>query len=63
VKIALWIAAGVLGALLLCALLPWLLLRDLRRSGKGREFLIIILALVILLAVVVSKLLSPATPA
>ena len=56
-RIVLWIAAGLLGALLLCALIPWLSFRDLRHSGKGKEFLMIIATLAILLAVVLSKLL------
>lgn len=57
-RIALWIAAVLLGALFLVALIPWLAFRDLRRSGKGGEFLMIILTTAILFAVVLFKLLG-----
>jgi len=56
-RIALWALVGLLSALLLGALLPWLTIRDLRRSGKGREFLILILTLAGLLGVLLWNLL------
>jgi hypothetical protein len=56
VRIALWIFAGVLTALLLLCVFPRLTLKDLRGTSRGGELLRIAAVAAILLAVVLWNL-------
>lgn len=61
-RIGLWIALVVVGALFLMSAFPWIFSREFRDSSRGREFRLIIAVLGLLLALIVFNLLKGPAP-